>query len=128
MKPMKFILNRGKKGVRVPNAALKLSGFGPVEQGELHPLSDALVILKRTMTVPELARAAGQLQDLSARLSVHIARACGPCDSCGACSLDLSELTDLPGIPAETVGMMAAAKVCLANLVELAKEDEVVYG
>ena len=122
MKHMKFILNQGKKGVHVPNGALKLSGFAFNEQAELRPMDDVLVVLKRTMTAPELARAAQQLQALSVELNTELALACVFCNGGGCFPEALDELPD------ETVEMMADVGVCLHRLAELVEEGEVVHG
>ena len=124
---MKFILNQGKKGVFVPNIALKQSGFAFNEQAELRPMDDVLVVLQAAMTASELARAAQRLHALASELNMRLAMTCGFCGGDG-CSPDDRGRAVLKELPEETVEMMSDTGVCLPRLAELVEEGEIVYG
>lgn len=80
---MKFILSNGDKGLKLPYAALKLSGLGEEERLELRILEGTAVLLPTAMTAMELLRAAGSLNELASELLTELACACGPCGDCG---------------------------------------------
>ena len=83
---MKFVKETTSKGLQIPTAAMKLSGFESSGKVELHASEDTLVVLKQRMTAMELLRAARSLQKLATDLHVHLARVCGHCDGCdGEC-------------------------------------------
>ena len=85
---MKFVKETTSKGLQIPTAAMKLSGFESSGKVELHASEDTLVVLKQRMTAMELVRAARSLQKLATDLHVHLARVCGHCDGCdGECPL-----------------------------------------
>ena len=46
---MKFEKFDLAEGMKIPRAALKLSGFGEHEAAEYHTLQDAVVVLKKQM-------------------------------------------------------------------------------
>ena len=79
---MKFLKETTSKGLQIPAAAMKLSGFEGGGKVELHASEDALVVLKQRMTAMELLRAAKSLQKLATDLHVHLAGVCGPCGGC----------------------------------------------
>ena len=85
---MKFEKFDLAEGMKIPRAALKLSGFGEHEAAEYHTLQDAVVVLKKQMSAPELVRAAWSLQQLSAELCTHLASLCCPHECCEDCSED----------------------------------------
>lgn len=55
---MKFVKETTSKGLQIPAAAMKLSGFESGGKVELHASEDTLVVLKQRMTAMELLRAA----------------------------------------------------------------------
>lgn len=55
---MKFVKETTSKGLQIPTAAMKLSGFESSGKVELHASEDTLVVLKQRMTAMELLRAA----------------------------------------------------------------------
>ena len=113
---MKFIKEMTGKGILIPAAALKLCGFEGGKQVELHAESQTLVALKASMTAMELIRAAQQLQELSAQLTTHLAKVCGPCDGCsdGICPFKglLDNPITLPDDLREEAGIPKDAKLC----------------
>ena len=74
---MKFLRQAADKGLRILPAELAMAGFPETETAEVHVGEDAIVVLKRRMTGMELIRAARQLHELSVKLNVHLAKACG---------------------------------------------------
>ena len=85
---MKFEKKNVSQGVKIPAAAMNISGFDPREGAEYHTLKDAVVVLKKRMNASELVRAAWSLQQLSAKLCTHLAMLCCPCDGCEECGGD----------------------------------------
>ena len=113
---MKFIKEMTGKGIQIPAAALKLCGFEGGKQVELHAEPETLVALKANMTAMELIRAAQQLQELSASLTTHLAKVCGPCDGCSGNVCPFQGLLDnpitLPEDLREEAGIPREAKLC----------------
>ena len=85
---MKFEKDNVSQGVKIPAAAMNISGFAPDEAAEYHTLQDAVVVLKKQMNALELVRAAWSLQQLSAELCSHLAMLCVPHECCEDCSED----------------------------------------
>lgn len=109
---MKFLKETTSKGIQIPAAAMKLSGFEPECKVELHVSKDALVVLKQRMTAVELLRAAKSLQKLATDLHVHLARVCGPCNGCdGECPFEGGDEVDLPDYLREEAGIPKNAKL-----------------
>ena len=112
---MKFVKETTSKGIQIPAAAMKLSGFESGGKVELHASEDTLVVLKQRMTAMELLRAARSLQKLATDLHVHLAKVCGPCHGCdGDCPFgdwDEHEV-DLPDYLREEAGIPEKAKLC----------------
>ena len=98
---MKFVKETTSKGLQIPTAAMKLSGFESSGKVELHASEDTLVVLKQRMTAMELLRAARSLQQLATDLHVHLARVCGHCDGCdGECPFGGGDEVELPELSA----------------------------
>ena len=99
----------------IPAAALKLCGFENGDKAELHALPSAAIILKQKMTAMEVIQAMDALHQLTVDLSVHLARASGPCDGCdGDCpfdGLDGQEIA-LPDYLRDEAGIPENAKLC----------------
>ena len=110
---MKFLKETTSKGLQIPAAAMKLSGFESGGRVELHASEDTLVVLRQRMTAMELLRAAKSLQKLATDLHVHLARICGPCDGCdGECPFEDGDGVDLPDCLREEAGIPENAKLC----------------
>lgn len=110
---MKFLKETTSKGLQIPAAAMKLSGFEGGGKVELHASEDALVLLKQRMTAMELLRAAKSLQKLATDLHVHLARVCGSCGGCdGDCPVEDGDEVDLPDYLREEAGIPEKAKLC----------------
>lgn len=110
---MKFVKETTSKGLQIPAAAMKLSGFEGGGKVELHASEDALVVLKQRMTAMELLRAAKSLQKLATDLHVHLAGVCGPCGGCnGDCPVEDGDEVDLPDYLREEAGIPEKAKLC----------------
>lgn len=112
---MKFVNETTPKGLQIPAAAMKLSGFAQGGKVELHTAEAALVILKRRMTAMELIRAVDALHRLATELTAHLAMACGPCDDCGdGCPYDDLEdgMLELPDYLRREAGIPDGAKLC----------------
>ena len=90
---MKFVKEVTGEKMAIPAAALKLCGFENGDKAELHALPSAAIILKQKMTAMEVIRAMDALHQLTVDISVHLARASGPCDGCdGDCPFDGLEM------------------------------------
>ena len=110
---MRFVKETTSKGLQIPTAAMKLSGFESSGKVELHASEDTLVVLKQRMTAMELLRAARSLQKLATDLHVHLARVCGHCDGCdGECPFEGGDEVDLPDYLREEAGIPEKAKLC----------------
>ena len=110
---MKFVKETTSKGLQIPTAAMKLSGFESSGKVELHASEDTLVVLKQRMTAMELLRAARSLQKLATDLHVHLARVCGHCDGCdGECPFGGGDEVELPDYLREEAGIPEKAKLC----------------
>lgn len=112
---MKFVKEVTRETLTVPAAALKLCGLETGDKAELHALPSAAIILKRKMTAMEVIQVMDALHQLTVELSVHLARACGPCDRCeGECPFeDLREDNiALPDYLREEAGIPEDAKLC----------------
>ncbi|WP_455723787.1 AbrB/MazE/SpoVT family DNA-binding domain-containing protein [Dysosmobacter welbionis] len=110
---MKFVKETTSKGIQIPAAAMKLSGFESGGKVELHASEDTLVVLKQRMTAMELLRAAKSLQTLVTDLHVHLAKVCGPCTGCdGECPFEDGDEVDLPDYLREEAGIPEKAKLC----------------
>lgn len=110
---MKFVKETTSKGIQIPAAAMKLSGFESGGKVELHASEDTLVVLKQRMTAMELLRAAKFLQTLVTDLHVHLAKVCGPCTGCdGECPFEDGDEVDLPDYLREEAGIPEKAKLC----------------
>lgn len=75
-----------REGMRIPAAALTISGFGAHEAAEYFTLHDAIAVLKKRMNALELIRAAWSLQQLAAELCTRLALQCCPLESCEHCA------------------------------------------
>ena len=82
---MKFEKHDLSNGMKIPVAAMHLSGFGAHEATEYYTLKDTVAVLKKQMTALELIRAAWSLQQLAAELCTHLAMLCFPCEGCEDC-------------------------------------------
>ena len=115
MDSMKFISRNTPKGIHIPAAMLKLSGFAEKEPVEIHAPKDVLVVLKQSMTAKELVWAIHSLQYLVDDLTAYLFEACGECEECGeGCpmeDLDCGEI-DLPGYLREAAHIPENAKLC----------------
>ena len=110
---MKFVKETTSKGIQIPAAAMKLSGFESGAKVVLHASEDTLVVLKQRMTAMELLRAAKSLQTLVTDLHVHLAKVCGPCTGCdGECPFEDGDEVDLPDYLREEAGIPEKAKLC----------------
>ena len=115
MDNMTFIGNNTPKGIRIPAVMLKLSKFTEKEGVELRALTDAVVILKQSMTAKELVWAIHSLQYLVDDLTAYLFEACGECEECGdGCPMeDLDgEEIDLPSYLREAAHIPENAKLC----------------
>lgn len=132
---MKFEKFDLAEGMKIPRAALKLSGFGEHEAAEYHTLQDAVVVLKKQMSALELIRAAWSLQRLCAELCTHLALLCDPCGACAECDkedgnacsyspLDFALDFDIPDELREQAGIPENAPVH----VELLEDGEFTVG
>jgi len=83
---LKFKLNRTGKKLDVPDHVLRISGLSDDPALEIHAFDGAIVITKAQMTAMDIITLTGALQNLSADLHVHLAKACGKCDECGLCA------------------------------------------
>ena len=112
---MKFLRQAADKGLRILPAELAIAGFPESETAEVHVGEDAIVVLKRRMTGMELIRAARQLHELSVKLNVHLAKACGFCHDCAdICPFeDIEEEIDLPSYLREKAAIDEGAKLCV---------------
>lgn len=112
---MKFVKEVTGEKMAIPAAALKLCGFENGDKAELHALPSAAIILKQKMTAMEVIQAMDALHQLTVDLSVHLARASGPCDGCdGDCpfdGLDGQEIA-LPDYLRDEAGIPENAKLC----------------
>ena len=112
---MKFVKEVTGEKMAIPAAALKLCGFENGDKAELQALPSAAIILKQKMTAMEVIQAMDALHQLTVDLSVHLARASGPCDGCdGDCpfdGLDGQEIA-LPDYLREEAGIPENAKLC----------------
>ena len=96
---MKFVKEVTGEKMAIPAAALKLCGFENGDKAELHALPSAAIILKQKMTAMEVIQAMDALHQLTVDLSVHLARASGPCDGCdGDCPFDGLDMTMICGM------------------------------
>ena len=83
---MKFILEPGKKGLRIRREIVDASGFLGNGALAVHGEEHAIVVLKEKMTAMELVQTIQSLKNLASDLLVHLARTCGPCGHCeGGC-------------------------------------------
>lgn len=123
---MKFDREVTPKGVCIPIAALKLGKLQDAGKLKLHTLDNALVLLKRRMTAPELLTAVQQLSELAAELLAHLAGVCGGCEDCGqeGCPYDsLGDVPlDLPDDLRQAAGIPKDVKLCA----EVNEEDATV--
>ncbi len=118
---MKFEKHDLIDGMKIPVAAMQLSGFGTNEAAEYYTLKDTVVVMKKKMTASELIRAAWSLQQLSAELCTHLAMLCFPHESCNECSedgeicpyeaLDFALNLDIPDELRERAGIPSDAPV-----------------
>ena len=142
---MKFVKEVTGEKMAIPAAALKLCGFENGDKAELHALPSAAIILKQKMTAMEVIQAMDALHQLTVDLSVHLARASGPCDGCdGDCpfdGLDGQEIAlpdylrdeagydhDLRDVPPYLLEMLAASGICIGELEERLMLEDTVYG
>ncbi len=58
-------------------------GFSKGDRLKLHVMPQAAVTTKSVLTATELIQAVAGLSELSTRLTVALAKACGQCDGCG---------------------------------------------
>lgn len=72
--------------MKIPEGALRLSGFDSGEKLEYHPQANALVVLKKRMTALDLIRAAWSLRQLSDALTAHLVELEPQSDCCEDCS------------------------------------------
>lgn len=118
---MKFQIQYQGKALPVPSAALKVSGFQAGETAELHPLQDAVILLKQRMTAMELIQAIDGLQGLATELTVHLATLCGPRD-------EYEGANDLSDVPPFLLDILQESGACLGELNEMLMSGEIVYG
>ncbi len=85
---MRFDKHELGEGLKIPAAAMTISGFDAEESAEYFTLQNAVAVLKKRMTALELIRAAWSLQQLSAELCTHLAMLCCHCDGCKDCGGD----------------------------------------
>ena len=140
---MKFVKETTSKGLQIPTAAMKLSGFESSGKVELHASEDTLVVLKQRMTAMELLRAARSLQKLATDLHVHLpdylreeagipekAKLCASVDE-DEHTVTISEADydyDLRDVPEEVLEMFRDAEICVGELEERLILGDVVYG
>ncbi len=112
---MKFVKEVTGEKLAIPAAAIKLCGFEKGDKTDLHALPGTAIVLKQKMTAMEVIQVMDALHQLTVDLSVHLARACGPCDGCeDGCPFDDLE-EDSIGLPdylREDAGIPAGAKLC----------------
>lgn len=83
---MKFVLEPGKKGLRIRREIVDASGFLGNEALAVHGEEYAIVILKEKMTAMELVKTIQSLKDLASGLLIYLAQVCGSCEHCeGGC-------------------------------------------
>ena len=85
---MKFEKHDLSNGMKIPVAAMQISGFGAHEAAEYFTLKDTVAVLKKQMTALELIRTAWSLQQLAAELCTHLAMLCCPREGCEDCCDD----------------------------------------
>jgi hypothetical protein len=118
---MKITKERNEASVRIPSAAMILSGLDESKQLEFHTLDEAVVLLKSEMTASELLSAIDSLSDLTTQLIVQLVNVCGECDH----SESDHSLNDVPPGLLETLSQCG---VCLSSLDELLANGEIIYG
>lgn len=128
---MKFEKHDLSNGMKIPVAAMHLSGFGAHEAAEYFIMKDTVVVLKKRMNALELIHAAWSLQQLAAELCTHLAmQCCAPvsCEQCveenGVCTygpLDYAMDLELPKELRERAGIPEDAPLH----VELLDEGEI---
>lgn len=129
MNPLKFNKTLTPNGLRLPDAVLRIGGFGSNEEVEVRPVQDAVVVLKRRMTALELAGALQSLHALSVELGVELVKASGLCRDCvQGCPKDAPDRLLRQGLSADTLEGLLEAGICLGGLARLTREDRVVYG
>lgn len=129
MNPLKFNKTLSPDGLRLPSAVFRIGGFASNEEAEIHPVQDAVVVLKRHMTALELVGAFQSLNALSAELGTELVKACGLCWDCAqGCPKDAPDQLLRQGLSADTLEGLLEAGICLGRLARLIKEDRVIYG
>jgi len=117
---MKFEKHDLAEGMKIPAAAMQLSGFGQHGRAEYYTMPDAVVVLKKNMNALEMIRAAWSLHELCAKLCSHLALCCCS-EDCEACSeggeicpydaLDFALELDIPDELRERAGIPAGVPV-----------------
>ena len=112
---MKFVKEISSGGLKVPAAALKLSGFDDGIPPELHTMPGAVVVLQSRMTAMDLIHTMESLLRLHDELLAHLFLRCGTCEGCESdCPVDpeaLSASFPLPDSVREAAGIPEGAKL-----------------
>ena len=127
---MKFEKHDLTNGMRIPAAAMRISGFDTDEAAQYFTLNNSVVVLKKRMNMPELLKAAWSLNKLSSELWGYAALSCGGCEGlCGSCNGECPyDEEDFSEVPGPFIGYFAEAGVCPAALENLLMSGEIVYG
>lgn len=80
---MKFMKEYSGQKLIVPSGAMKLSGFEPVQEVELHTLDGAVIIIRKRMTAMELISTIDTLTQFCADLATALVQACSSYDILG---------------------------------------------
>lgn len=83
---MTFILEPGKKGLRIRREIVDASGFAGNEALAVHGEEHAIVVMKEEMTAMELLQSIQSLSALASGMMACLAHICGSCGHCeGGC-------------------------------------------
>lgn len=116
---MKFMKEYSGQKLIVPSGAMKLSGFEPVQEMELHTLDGALIILKKRMTAMELISTIDTLTQFCADLTTDLVQACSSYDILGGIGDSCppayhGDEVSLPDYLLEGAGIPKSAKLCVS--------------
>lgn len=106
-----------KKKLVIPYDVLECSGFQKGAPVDIHPMTDAVIILKNGMTAMELFHAVDQMRELSVKLLSALAGNCESCVDCrdagdGSCPfLDNLPKTRISEDVLQKAGIPAGAKL-----------------
>ena len=82
---MKFNKESAKSEMAIPEPLLVMTGIQHEKKATMRTCENAIVVLKGNLTAMELISTVTALQALTAELTVHLAKSCGPCRDCEDC-------------------------------------------